>query len=208
MTCFLIDEITMKNYQILASMLSAFLLVGCSSISPSSSSSKAQMKQAIAQNDKVAMLPVANFTDVAQAGLRVEVLLETALRQIGIRQLVVYPAGLSTETLFESNERKVQGEAEKWAVSQGFRYAVSASVNEWRYKVGVDGEPAVGLMIQVKDLQTNEVAYSAAGGRTGGGREALAAVGLQLVAELVAGIPVAPVGKQPGNSTDANAVKP
>ena len=110
---------------------------------------RAAMEQTIGLGDKVAMLPVANFTDVPQAGLRVEALLEPTLRQAGLRQLAVYPPELNPETLFEPGERKAQAEAEKWARGQGMRYVVSAAVNEWRYKVGVDGEPDVGLMVQV-----------------------------------------------------------
>jgi polysaccharide biosynthesis protein PelC len=166
------------------------LLGGCSSFTSGTSSGTAPMAQAIAAADKTAMMPVANFTDVPQAGLRAEALLESALRQIGLRQLMVYPAELNTETLFEPGERKAQAEAEKWAKTQGVRYIVSAAVNEWRYKVGVDGEPAVGLMVQVKDLASGQVVYSAAGGRTGGSREALTAVGQQLTAELVKGVRV------------------
>ncbi len=109
--------------------------------------------------------------------------------------LVVYPAALNPETLFEPAERKAQAEAEKWARAQGMRYVVTGAVNEWRYKVGVDGEPAVGLMLQVKDLSRDLVVYSAAGGRTGGSREALAAVGQRLAAELVSGIRVDPAGR-------------
>ena len=166
------------------------LLGGCSSFTSGTSSGTAPMAQAIAAADKIAMMPVANFTDVPQAGLRVEALLESALRQIGLRQLMVYPAELNTETLFEPGERKAQTEAEKWAKTQGVRYVVSAAVNEWRYKVGVDGEPAVGLMVQVKDLASGQVVYSSAGGRTGGSREALTAVGQQLTAELIKGVRV------------------
>jgi len=167
-------------------------LAGCSSFVPGASTGRTAMAQPIAAADKVAMLPVANFTDVPQAGLRVEALLEPALRQAGLRQLAVYPPALNPETLFEPGERKAQAEAEKWARAQGVRYVVSGAVNEWRYKVGVDGEPAVGLMLQVKDLSSDQVVYSAAGGRTGGSREALAAVGQRLAAELVSGIRVDP----------------
>ncbi len=181
----------MKNYKLLSLMACSALLAGCGVFtSGSGSSSRAPMSQTIAAAHKVAMLPVANFTDVPQAGLRVEALLEPALRQIGLRQLAVYPSELNPETLFEPGERKAQSESEKWARAQGIRYVVSAAVNEWRYKVGVDGEPAVGLMVQVKDLSTGQVVYSAAGGRTGRSRESLAAVGQQLTAELVAGIRV------------------
>ena len=162
----------------------------CSSLpfSAGTRSSTNTMSVTLGVADKVALLPVANFTDVPQAGLRVEALLEPALRQLGLRQLVLYPSTLNPETLFEPGERKAQAEAEKWARTQGMRYVVTAAVNEWRYKVGVDGEPAVGLMVQVKDLSNDQVVYSIAGGRTGGSREALAAVGQQLAAELVSGI--------------------
>ena len=181
---------TPKTTLWLAALGCAALLSACGSLTTGGISNRTPMLQAISATDKVAMLPVANFTDVPQAGLRVEALLESALRQSGLRQLVIYPPALNPETLFEPGERKAQAEAEKWAKAQGMRYVVTAAVNEWRYKVGVDGEPAVGLMLQVKDLSNDQVVYSSAGGRTGGSREALSAVGLQLTTELVAGIRV------------------
>lgn len=181
----------MHTIKTLALVLAVALgTTACSSLpfSAGTRSSTNAMTVTLGSTDKVAMLPVANFTDVPQAGLRVEALLEPALRQLGLRQLVLYPSTLNPETLFEPGERKAQAEAEKWARAQGMRYVVTAAVNEWRYKVGVDGEPAVGLMVQVKDLSNDQVVYSIAGGRTGGSREALAAVGQQLAAELVSGI--------------------
>ena len=119
---------TIRQFAVLASMA---LLVACGSLTPGGISNRTPMVQAIAAGDKIAMLPVANFTDVPQAGLRVEALLESALRQTGLRQLVVYPPALNPETLFEPSERKAQAEAEKWAKSQGMRYVVTAAVNEW-----------------------------------------------------------------------------
>ena len=187
----------MKKLSLTSVALGALLLAGCafSPFGSTDNSTLSAMTQAIAAQDKVALLPVANFTDVPQAGLRVEAMLEPALRQAGLVQLAVYPAALNPETLFEPAERKAQAEAEKWARAQGFRYVVTGAVNEWRDKVGVDGEPAVGLMLQVKDLSRDLVVYSAAGGRTGGSREALAAVGQRLAAELVSGIRVEPAGR-------------
>lgn len=185
---------TMNRLTLTCLMVGALALTACGSLTTGGISNRTPMVQAIAAADKVAMLPVANFTDVPQAGLRVEALLESALRQSGLKQLVIYPPALNPETLFEPGERKAQAEAEKWAKAQGMRYVVTAAVNEWRYKVGVDGEPAVGMMLQVKDLSNDQVVYSSAGGRTGGSREALSAVGLQLTTELVAGIRVEQAG--------------
>ena len=185
---------TFQTIKWLTTLSCAALLSACGLLTTGGSSNRTPMVQAITATDKVAMLPVANFTDVPQAGLRVESLLESALRQSGLKQLVIYPPALNPETLFEPGERKAQAEAEKWAKAQGMRYVVTAAVNEWRYKVGVDGEPAVGMMLQVKDLSNDQVVYSSAGGRTGGSRQALSAVGLQLTNELVAGIRVEQAG--------------
>ena len=184
----LLTACSIRPTRLAGALLLGVALAGCGSLAPTSSTGANVMTQAIAAQDKVAMLPLANLTDVPQAGLRAESMLESALRQAGLGQLVLYPPNLNPETLFEPGERKAQLEAEKWARAQGIRYAISGAVSEWRYKVGVDGEPAVGLQLQVRDLQTDQVVYSAAGGRTGWSREALSAVAQKLTAQLITGI--------------------
>lgn len=134
---------------------------------------------------KWALLPITNHTDVPQAGLRAEAITEALLRSRGIASLLRYPPALNPEALFEPAERKVQQEAQKWAKDQGARYGVTGAVDEWRYKVGVDGEPAVGMALQVVDLQSGEVLWSAVGARTGWSREALTAIAQKLIRELL-----------------------
>jgi hypothetical protein len=67
---------------------------------------------------------------------------------------------------------------------------VQGAVDEWRYKVGVDGEPAVGVALQVVDLQSGAVVWSAVGAKSGWSREALAAVAQKLIGELIASAPL------------------
>jgi hypothetical protein len=62
---------------------------------------------------------------------------------------------------------------------------MTGAVDEWRYKVGVDGEPAVGLVLQVIDLGTGNVVWTATGARSGWSREALSAVGQKLMRDLL-----------------------
>lgn len=133
-----------------------------------------------------ALLPIANHTETPQAGLRSEAIIETVLRSLGVRSIERYPAELSTELLLDPAERKLAEQALAWARERGARYAVTGSVEEWRYKSGVDGEPAVGLALTVTDLQTGSVVYSASGGKSGWSREALSAVAQKLVRELLA----------------------
>lgn len=137
---------------------------------------------------KWVLLPMANHTETPQAGLRAEAIVETLLRSDGLMQLERYPASLDAESLFDPAERKTQEKALAWAKAQKARYAVGGSVDEWRYKVGVDGEPAVGMAVSVTDLESGAVVYSASGGKTGWSREALSAVAQKLARELLAGV--------------------
>lgn len=131
------------------------------------------------------MLPIANLSDTPQAGLRLESMLESQLRAAGIANLKRYPAEVGADLLLDPRESRAQEQAAQWAREQGARYAISGTVNEWRYKTGVDGEPAVGITLQIVNPQDGTVLYSASGARTGWSREALAAVAQKLSRELL-----------------------
>jgi len=144
-----------------------------------------------------ALLPVTNHTDTPQAGLAAEALLAHALRSRGLGQLQTYPLALTKDTLFEPTERKVTEEALKWAKAQGIRFAVTGSVQEWRYKVGIDGEPAVGMALQVVDVASGAVLWTASGARSGWSREALSGVAQGMVTQLVSGLSLTAVAAAP-----------
>jgi polysaccharide biosynthesis protein PelC len=144
----------------------------------------------IDRSAKWVMLPVLNHTEVPQAGLRTEAITEALLRANGINDLTRYPPTMNPDTLFEPAERKVLAEADKWARSQGARYAIYGAVDEWRYKVGIDGEPAVGVALHIMDLQSNAVVWTGVGGKSGWSRESLSGVAQKLIRELLATAPV------------------
>jgi hypothetical protein len=135
---------------------------------------------------KWVLLPITNHTETPQAGLRCEAIVEAVLRTKGVTQIERYPAELNPDTLLDPAERKLGEQAMAWAKGREARYAIAGSVEEFRYKVGVDGEPAVGLVLTVTDLRTGSVVYSASGGKSGWSREALSAVAQKLVKELLA----------------------
>lgn len=142
-------------------------------------------KPALDRSAKWGLVPFINNTETPQAGLRAESITEGLLRSTQSLNLQRYPANLNNETLFEPMDRKQQAAARTWAKEQGIRYAVSGSVEEWRYKVGVDGEPAVGLTLQVIDIDSGDVLWSAVGSSTGWSREALSAVAQKLTRKLI-----------------------
>lgn len=140
---------------------------------------------AIDRGAKWVLLPIMNHTETPQAGLRAEAIVDGVLRANGVRDLRRYPAGLNNESLFEPLDRKQFDAALAWAKGAGARYAVAGAVDEWRYKVGIDGEPAVGLALNVIDVASGEILWSGAGGKTGWSRESLSGVAQRLTRQLL-----------------------
>lgn len=170
----------MKNLKILLIAVVVLVVSACATSIQSTDQQTALDAQA-----KWVLLPVANNTATPQAALSAEAMLEHLLRRRGIATLSTYPAALSQDTLFEPTERKVSEEAQKWAREQGARYALTGSVDEWRYKVGMDGEPAVGVTLKVIDLSNGSVVWSASGAKSGWSRTALSAVAQSLLTNLL-----------------------
>lgn len=133
-----------------------------------------------------AVVPFANATETPLAGQRAEAVSEALLRTLGVREVLRYPAELSADSLFDNGARKSEAAALDWARGAGVRYVLTGTVDEWRYKVGVDGEPAVGVALHVIDLQDDRVVWSAVGAKSGWSRESLSGVGQKLIRSLLA----------------------
>ncbi len=78
------------------------------------------------------------------------------------------------------------GKALEWARGERARYALTGAVQEWRYKVGVDGEPAVGISLQLIDVASGQVVWSATGGDSGCSRASLSGTAQKLLRRLLA----------------------
>ncbi len=170
----------MRTLPLLALWLSALLLAGCASTTSSSTGQETLDSQA-----RWVLPPVVNNTETPQAGLAAEAMVEHHLRARGVGQLLRYPATLSREGLFDTSERKLVEDAQKWARDQGARYAITGSVEEWRYKIGLDGEPVAGVTLRVIELDSGRVVWSGSGSRSGWSRDGLSAVGQQLISRLL-----------------------
>jgi TolB-like protein len=140
----------------------------------------------LAAADTVAILPITNNTETPQAGLRAASIAESVLITGGLSHVRRYPVSADDETLFDTARPDGRQKALDWARDEHIRYALSGAVNEWRYKVGVDGEPAVGLSFQLIDVQSGAVVWSGAGSRSGWSRDALSGVAQKLERQLLA----------------------
>lgn len=96
---------------------------------------------------KIFLVPLKNYTDVPMAGLRATNLVEGILRAKGIE--------------VETPSKKVKrSKICKRSLENGFRYAMSGGVSEWRYKTGIDGEPAISVQVTLYDCQKDQAAWS------------------------------------------------
>lgn len=168
----------MKKLFLMMMGISLFMTYGCTVIDHS-------RDPIIEPHASWALLPIVNHTETPQAGRRAEAITEALLYSQGLTHLLRYPSTLQDESLLLGSDNKLYESALRWAKEQKIHYAMTGTVDEWRYKVGIDGEPAVGVSLQLLDLNTNQVVWSAVGGQTGWSREAVSAVAQKLIKRLL-----------------------
>lgn len=151
---------------------------GCSVIDSS-------VAPSLSTNTTWAVLPFVNLTETPQAGRRVEAISTSLLYAMGVKSSIQFFPTQREDFAGIGSSTDTREAALAWAKSQQARYALRGTVDEWRYKVGVDGEPAVGVTLEVVDLVTGTVVWSAVGAQTGWGREAVSAVAQKLVRHLL-----------------------
>ncbi|MCA9470907.1 MAG: hypothetical protein MRJ96_14750 [Nitrospirales bacterium] len=158
--------------------LACLFVVSCTAIDHSQS-------PILDQQASWALLPILNYTETPQAGRRAESITSALLHSRGLQQVQQYPSNLQDGASVLGSDHQLYDSALAWAKKQNIRYGITGTVDEWRYKVGIDGEPAVGVSLRLIDLKTDQVVWSAVGGQTGWSREAVSAVAQKLIKRLL-----------------------
>src|SRR5690606_11624494 len=153
-------------------------LAGCSTTSTSNAPNLSNV------ND-LAILPIVNYSETPEAGRRVASVTESLLHQKGFQPLKTFPQSERNTLLLTATPDKAMTEALEWARQVGAQYALTGSVHEWRYKVGIDGEPVVGITFNLVDVPSGAVVWSNTGSRRGWSRSSLTGTSQQLIAELL-----------------------
>ena len=131
------------------------------------------------------LLPSINNTETPQAGGRLDSITASLMRARGVNLSMYSSAAQGDDSGLDSADRRQQDQALEHAEKQGFKYAVTGSVNEWRYKMGTDGEPEVGVSISIIDVATGRAIWSGSTARTGSSESAVSAVAQDLVNSLL-----------------------
>ncbi len=138
---------------------------------------------------KIVVLPFTNMTETPQADERAASMTADLLRTKGMRNVVTYPNKSKPASLIPGVKMPIQrARLLAFARRQSADYAMRGDVTEWNYKVGLDGEPAVGLNLEVIDVYSGQVIWSAVGSESGGSRSALSEVALNLINSMLKSI--------------------
>jgi hypothetical protein len=167
---------TMQIIRCLTLVVIAALATGCSSFTR-------ETGQTLPRNASWGVAPLINYAQTPQAGERAEQILISILAEEGVRPLMYPQAPRQDLLLQDDRERQIQ--ALDWARQQRLAYVITGSVEEWQYKNGLDGEPAVGVSLQVLEPATGRVVWSSSGARAGWSRESLAGAAQKVLRELV-----------------------
>lgn len=139
-------------------------------------------------NAKFAVIPFSNYTETPLAGERAMAITAALLESRGLQRMVVYQNHDSSNAVLPGMNRVASRAALiKWANRTAAQYVVTGSVTEWTYKVGLDGEPVVGIAIQVIDLSSNRIIWTSVGSVSGGSRVAVSTVAQKLINSMLTG---------------------
>ena len=136
-------------------------------------------------SDRWVLLPFNNSTQTPGAASSTEEIMAALMMSIKNINLIRYRDEEDRSPLLLVNDDKLYKDALNWARQQGFKYGIHGSVNEWRYKAGLDGEPAVAITVYVVDVTTGKVIWSGTGARSGWGRESISTVAHKVLTKIL-----------------------
>lgn len=138
------------------------------------------------------LIPLANLTDAPLAAEQAESILETQLKTKGVGILKRAPESALLGPSGLLDRREQMDRHLLWARDAKLSYAVTGSVEEWRYKSGVEREPAVSISIRVIEVASGETLWSASGAKTGWGRDSLGGIAQSLLAQMIKSLSLRP----------------
>lgn len=139
--------------------------------------------------EKIAVIPFSNYTETPLAGERAMSITAAELQSFGMTDIAIYEQRMQGKVLFPGmNKIESQKALYQWARSVHARYVLSGSVNEWSYKVGLDGEPVVGLEMQLVELASGRIIWTSVASKSGGSRIAVSTVAQQVIDSMLKGI--------------------
>ncbi len=124
-----------------------------------------------------------NYTETPMAGFRASTIIDGVLSNKGVKTISLIGGENEIESVKskESFIKKKINQAKKLNAD----YIILGSVQEWRYKTGIDGEPVVSYSIRVIDLKDGSIAFNGVGAKSGWGHKSIGVVAQEIANSLI-----------------------
>ena len=124
-----------------------------------------------------------NYTETPMAGLRASSIIEGVISKKNLKTISLIGGSEEMESA-KSRESFIQEQKAK-ALSMGASYLIIGSVQEWRYKTGIDGEPVVSYTLKIIDLKSGQTLFNGVGAKSGWGHKSIGVVAQEIAQELI-----------------------
>ena len=123
----------------------------------------------------VSLFRLHNYTDTPRAGMRASNIIEG----------VLYAKGYNVKSHIKQKVTTLK-KARKMAKEDGSKYFMYGGVSEWRYKTGIDGEPAVSLQLSLYKTKNKKLVWSATAADSDWGNASIGTTAQDLIEEMMA----------------------
>lgn len=133
------------------------------------------------------IMPIINHSTTPMAGQQAEQIMSSILFNLGVKP-DIYPREKMSDFASVLDERVKLETAQAWLQTQSFDYVITGTIQEWHYKTGLDGEPAVGVTLELIAVETGEVLWKSSGSRAGWGRESVSSAAHTVIENMLNGL--------------------
>ena len=158
-----------------------FIMVGCSTsslITTEKSMPEVYQDQNATHEKKndvtISLFRLNNYTDTPRAGMRASNIVEGILLAKG------YKVNSHLKDKLPNMKK-----ARKIAKDDGSKYFMYGGVSEWRYKTGIDGEPAVSIQLSLYKTKKSKLVWSATGSDSDWGNASIGTTAQDLLDEMM-----------------------
>lgn len=169
-----------RSFRLSVPALALLTLAGCAT-----SSFHAAPTPHIDASASWVVAPLINNTATPYAGDRAERLVSSLLGQHHLGALLHAPVAPDASGLPIDNGQANEELARKFAAKRGAHYLVTGSVDEWHYKIGLDGQPAVGFTLSLVDVSSGKTLWTGVASASGSSREGVAVLAQKTLNKLI-----------------------
>ncbi len=128
------------------------------------------------KNDvEISLFRLNNYTDTPRAGMRAANIVEG----------ILLTKGYKIQNHIKDKKALSFKKAKEVAKDDGSNYFLYGGISEWRYKTGIDGEPAISLQLSLYKAKNGKLVWSATGSDSDWGNGSLGTTAQNLIKSMM-----------------------